>query len=269
MDRQIQEPSKLQITVCPACGGKWFREATVHTYAADSSVLSPLSSDCEPARIGKMPMTVLICLCGTPLCMRPMGERGGTAKAELAQYSRTADCVKRHEDSRTTFSELEQEFVPRMVTKKGLQELRRAVAKLEKEIGRMLAHLNHERDKRGRHWRPPESIPTMKSKGRRWLTLQVQKCGLTFDESRHAVAAIFDAITDALKAGGSVATPIGRFRVQKRTKPYNRIRFGKQQRMHQKQRRVVFVPNPNFVVRSARTANEYERETEERVPAVH
>jgi nucleoid DNA-binding protein len=259
MDRPFHNTPKLQNTTCQACGGTWFREATIRSFAADPSMLGLPSPDCGPGQGSKMPMTILICLCGAPFCMRPIGERGNTAKAELAQYSRSSDCVKSYENSRNDGPGLEQKVVPRMVTKERLQELRRALVELEKSTGRMLANQGRERDKRGRHWRLPERNPATQSKGRSWLTLQLQNCGFTFDESRNIVTAIFDAMTDALKAGEAVATPIGNFQIRKRTKPYRRFRFGKLQRVHQRRNRVVFDPRSSLSDPSAIAADKRKR----------
>jgi len=56
------------------------------------------------------------------------------------------------------------------------------------------------------------------------LAVAVHKCGLTFDEARAVVGAMFDAVTQRLKAGESVTTPLGEFCVEQRGEPYFRIR---------------------------------------------
>jgi len=74
------------------------------------------------------------------------------------------------------------------------------------------------------------------------LALAVQKCGLTFDEARAVVGALFDAVTQRLQAGESVDTPLGKFFVEPRGEPYFRIRWWKLQKMNRKAKRVVFQP---------------------------
>jgi len=68
----------------------------------------------------------------------------------------------------------------------------------------------------------------------------VQKCGLTFDEAREAVGAIFDSMVAALQEGEWVQTPLGEFQIKRRTNPYLRVRFGKVQTLHYQSKRVVF-----------------------------
>ena len=86
----------------------------------------------------------------------------------------------------------------------------------------------------------PKREPASKAKGRDWLALEVQKCGLTFDEARAAVGAIFDSMVAMLQQGEWVETPLGEFQIKHRTKPYTRLRFGRLQTLHYQSKRVVF-----------------------------
>ena len=157
-----------------------------------------------------------------------------------------------------------QEVAEELVTKDRLSELRRGAAGLEKQIGRILAPGQDDHIKPGGHWRLPKRSPASKSKGRDWLVLDLshlprpnlvaeiflQMNGLTFDEARDAVEAIIDSMTDRLKAGESVETPLGDFRIAKRTKPYCRVRWAKLQTLHRTPKRIVFTPNADWTVRS-------------------
>jgi len=126
------------------------------------------------------------------------------------------------------------------VEKQNWLEVRREVAELERRVGRLLAPREGTAIKPGGHWRVPKREPASKAKGRDWLAIEVQKCGLTFDEAREAVGAIFDSMVAALQAGEWVQTPLGEFQVRHRTPPYQRVRFKKVQTLHRQSKRVVF-----------------------------
>jgi hypothetical protein len=84
----MQNPVKrLPITVCPACGGTWFREVTLNEFLPQEMEWVTLSWGCELGRINRMPMTVLICFCGTVLRPRIGSIRGGrTPNWEITQF---------------------------------------------------------------------------------------------------------------------------------------------------------------------------------------
>jgi nucleoid DNA-binding protein len=239
------------IAACLACGGTYFREATFHEFLPETLEYLTLAWDCEPGQISRMPMTILICLCGSPLRPRLSGMRWGyTPNRELGQFFESVDCAERYERLRHDPAPPEQEVAQELVAKDRLLELRLVAAGLEKQIGRLLAPRDEHHIKPGGHWRQPQRKPPTKAKGRDWLVVELQKSGLTFDEARAAVSAIFDSITTSLKRGEPVETPLGEFRFAKRTKPYARFRLGKLQMLHRKHHRVAFQPHPEWMVRS-------------------
>jgi hypothetical protein len=76
MDRS-QQDLVIPITACAACGGTWFREKTFYAFVPERQELLTLAWECEPGRVSRMPMTILVCLCGTRLRPRMGGLRGG------------------------------------------------------------------------------------------------------------------------------------------------------------------------------------------------
>ena len=225
---------QLPIKTCPACGGSWFREATLYEYWSKGNPYMTL----EAYRASAMPMTVLICLCGTPF-RQPLGgiRAGHTPNAEITEFLRSFDAVERRQKLGQDQGPVERKASEDLVLKDRLRELRRVTARVEKNIGRRLAPREM---KRGGHWRLSQHEQSTKSKGRDWLVRELQSKGLTFDEARGAVAAMFDSIVHALKSGETVETPLGEFRVEKRTKAYRRIRLGKVQKLHRTPKKVVF-----------------------------
>jgi hypothetical protein len=73
---------------CLACGGEWFREASHFAFFPVESLGS--FWDTWPVLTGQdsyIPMTVLVCLCGTPLDPEIVGLRGGrTPNRELNRF---------------------------------------------------------------------------------------------------------------------------------------------------------------------------------------
>jgi nucleoid DNA-binding protein len=230
---------QLPIKTCPACGGSWFREATLHVYWSKGNPYMTL----EAYRANVMPMTVLICLCGTPFRQPLGGIRGGrTPNAEITKFMRSFDAVERRAKLCQDQGPVEQKVSEDLVRKDRLRELRRVATRAEKNIGRRLAPRENTEIKPGGHWRLSQREESTKSKGRDWLVRELQSKGLTFDEAKGVVAAMFDSIVDALKSGETVETPLGEFRVEKRTKAYHRIRLGKVQQLHRTPKKVVFKP---------------------------
>jgi nucleoid DNA-binding protein len=190
--------------------------------------------------------TVLICLCGTPFRPRLGGMRAGrTANLVLQRFFHSLDCAARYQQLCRVPAGQERALSKDFVRRDRLRELQRVIGGLERRIGRLLPPSQHRRHKAGRHWRLPSRKPATKSKGRDWLTIELQQRGLTFDEARETLAAIIDSMTDRLKAGESVASPLGEFRVVKKSpKSPFRFRLGRLQRLHQKQVVVFSGPEP-------------------------
>lgn len=242
-----KQPRSIPIKTCLACGCTWFREATLHQFLPAGKERYGDSGP-EVGQDSLMPMTVVICLCDTPFRPSLGGIRGGhTHNSELVNFYRSFEKVEQRLRFLRDRAPLEKEAAKEFVAKDRLQDLRRVAADVEKKIGRLLAPREGDRSKRGGHWRLSGRTSATKAKGRDWLTLELQEIGLTFDEARAAVAAIFASMADRLKAGESIETPLlGKFEVVQRTNRYRRVRLGKIQTLHRNPKRVVFKPNPEF-----------------------
>jgi nucleoid DNA-binding protein len=243
MDRAKQNPVKktLPTKTCLACGGTWFREVILNQYPPEDQERLTLASGREVRPISMMPMTVAVCLCGTPFRPPIGGVRGGhTPNRAINQFHESFACVEQYQSFRQDWTPHEQEIVKDFVAKQDALNVCREVARLERRVGRLLAPREGGAIKRGGHWRVPKRESASKAKGRDWLALEVQKCGLTFDDARAVVSAILDSMVKALQTGEPVETPLGEFQIRHRTKPYMRVRFGKVQTLHFQSRRVVF-----------------------------
>ena len=134
MDRAIENSmTNVLLRTCPACQGTWFREATLYEFGR-----GPYGA--EPEQVSHMPMTVLICLCGTPL--RPLvgGVRGGrTPNRELLQFRGNLERAERYRESRHNLSRHQQQAARRFATREGLLQVRITAADVERQIGRVLA----------------------------------------------------------------------------------------------------------------------------------
>jgi nucleoid DNA-binding protein len=131
------------------------------------------------------------------------------------------------------------------VPKGQLGLIRQRIARLQPALGRLFTRKDADGKIRGGVWRTPKRRPA--SHGRDMLAVQLQKRGLTFDEAHAAVTAIWDAIKEGLKRGESVETPLGLFKIVRRTKPYPRWRLKRWQRMHKNPKRVVFIASPGLL----------------------
>ena len=231
---------KLPLKTCEACGGTWFREVNLDRFRPWNEG-SAWGFEDPRACITGMPMTVVVCLCGTPFRPRVGGVRGGhTPNVEINQFFESLACVDRKDSFRKEWLAHEQRMVQDFIPREDLRMLCREVAALEHRVGRLIARQAGKSRKPGGRWRVPQRKPDSKAKGRDWLALEVQKRGLTYDEARAVVGAILDAMVEALRAGESVQTPIGEFQIKRRTKPHTRMRFGRVQTMHYWPKRVVF-----------------------------
>ncbi len=240
MDRTKQDSMKqLPIKTCPYCGGTWFREVPLDRYLPPDQQDLTRAWGSPTGAIGRMPMTVLVCLCGEPFRPPIGGIRGGhTPNAELSGFFKSLGLVDRVEGFRKNWHEesIAQDFAP----KQDVEVLRREASAMELRVGRLLEPRTCKDKKSGRHWQVPKRERASKSKGRDWLALELQKQGFTYDKAREVVDAIFGSMVDALQAGECVETPIGDFEIKRRTRPHHRVRFGKVQRMHVQPKRVVF-----------------------------
>jgi nucleoid DNA-binding protein len=234
MDRTSENSVKPRpIKVCSACGSSWFRKAEMKELSAPQ--IQESNRKCGPI--------VLVCLCGTPFRPRRGGVcPGRTAKLVVKRFFHSLDRAAWYQQLCRVPARQERALSKDFVRRDRLRELQRVIGGLERRIGRLLPPSQRRRYKAGRHWRLPTRKPATKSKGRDWLTIELQQRGLTFDEARKTLAAIIGSMTDRLKDDESVESPLGEFRVvEKSPKLRFRIRLGGLQRLRQK-KVVVFKP---------------------------
>jgi nucleoid DNA-binding protein len=110
---------------------------------------------------------------------------------------------------------------------------------LEKQIGRLLARTDEKRDStRGRTWSLPRRRPAEGSRDQ-WV-VALQERGFSFRQARKLVQVIWQVITDALRRGESVETPLGIFRVVSSPPLQTRFRRGRLQTLFRNRRRILF-----------------------------
>jgi hypothetical protein len=125
---------------CLACGSTWFREATFHQWSAASSAgAMPITP------ITKMPQTMLVCLCGTPVQPSWGGIRGGrTANVELVQFYDSLERVKdvlasRHREA------VQQKLEEVAVRRQPVKTLDTALSRVERALGPWQARITSKR----------------------------------------------------------------------------------------------------------------------------
>lgn len=224
------------------CGGDWFREGDFYEVHCDEA----------ERRISKGPLTVGICLCGSPWKPSIGGLRGGkTPNTLVTHFVESQDEARKVNDYAAVARVIEE-----LARQDAFEVLRSQVKVLERAIAR------RKRLGRGRPW----ALPTRKatSKGRDQLVLAVEQHGFTARESKKAVAAFWTAMANGLQYEGFVQTPLGVFRVE-RPDPVQRRRFGREQVFYRLPR-IVFRPDRDLV-RALNLCIEF-RVEEARVPEV-
>src|SRR5215471_3053647 len=95
MDRAKQDSvRRLPIKTCLACGGTWFRQVVVDWPRPPGQ--QDAAGGIPIRMIVHMPMTVLVCLCGTPFRPPIGGIRGGhTPNAEINHFFRSFESAER------------------------------------------------------------------------------------------------------------------------------------------------------------------------------
>ena len=216
---------------CLACGSTWFREATFHQWpAASSAGVMPMTL---------MPQTMLVCLCGTPVAPRFAGVHGGkTANVEVVQFHQSLERVKNALSSRHREA-VQQKVEEVAAQRQPVKTLDTALARVERALGPWQSRITSKKITRGRTWQPPRR-QAPKRIGRDHLALKLQIVGLTFDQARQVVDAIWESIKEALQRGEDVETSLGRFHVVERPEPRTRWRLGKMQRLYRQRKKVVF-----------------------------
>ena len=228
-------PSRsIPFQTCLACGSTWFREATFYQWPSASS------TDAMPMTpITKMPQTMLLCLCGTPVQPSWGGIRGGrTANVESAQFYDSLERVKdvlasRHREA------VQQKVKEVAAERQPVKAFDTALTRVERELGPWQARITSKEITPGRTWQlPRRQVP--ESIDRDYLALELQKRTLTFRQARQVVDAIWESIKEALQRGEDVETPLGRFQVVERPEPRTRRRLGKWHRLYRRRKKVVF-----------------------------
>src|SRR5450432_3841887 len=112
MDRTKQNPVReLPIKTCLACGGTWFREVILDQFQTEDKEDITLRWGYEGGRISTLPMTVLVCLCGTPFCPPIGGVRGGnTPNLEILRFNDSFERVEKVQRFRKDWTPYEQEI---------------------------------------------------------------------------------------------------------------------------------------------------------------
>ena len=186
-----------------------------------------------PNLVGQLtqgPVTLLVCLCGTPLRPEIGGARGGrTPNLELAQLldglKNSHARLKDHHDGDSVLAEAE----THLATAESIQVLSDQLKALERRVGPRIAQQTPSRKSpRGCYWTPPKRKPasgdvlTLDT-----LVIALQEIGLTARVAKQAVKAIFEGITNWLKDGGIVETPLGVFESVRRPPERKIFRLGR------------------------------------------
>jgi hypothetical protein len=234
---------------CMACGSTWFRELSFTEFK--SKQFWPRS----PEPLVDIPMTILVCLCGRPFPLLPQGVRGPTMTDAIRRFRAGLEHAQKCGKDYAVIPAV----LPTGVDRAPLAVFYERVHKVEDEVGRRLAKQGvaaGQRQACGRFWRSSRGQPARHNqssttseaaKGRDWLTAQLQILGLTFRKARAIVTAVLEAISEGLQRDGWVETPLGEFYLVRRTAPYQRKRWGRNQNLHRWSNRVVFKPDACFV----------------------
>jgi nucleoid DNA-binding protein len=243
---------EIPLNICLACGGNWFREVDCYRFLREESVGSfwPGWPDLV-GRISPGPMTLLVCLCGTPLAPSIGGVRGGrTPNVELLQFLDSLEQCREwlvHQHDRELLLAAAEEHLAKA---KSRQDLADPVTDLERLAGRRIARLTSSRNSpRGRYWEPPKRKPasgdvlTLDT-----LVIALQKIGFTAREAKPVVKVIFESMTNWLKDGGRVETPLGVFEiVYTKLRERTLFRLGQPRKMYTKSKKVVFRPSKELL----------------------
>ena len=85
----------LPVQVCRACGGTLFMEAALHSFPDEASA----ARRGQPDSISVIPLSILICLCGTPLRPQVGGLHTGQIQAELDRFFASFDSLQAYRTS--------------------------------------------------------------------------------------------------------------------------------------------------------------------------
>src|ERR1035438_965534 len=253
------------LNVCPACGGDWFRQVNSYEFQREETL--GYFQETWPLLVGRLSkgvMTLLVCLCGSPLTPRIGGVRGGdTFNRELtALLDSLRKVLDRLEDIRSDRSVL-----AGLAGQPASPEAFAALVSRSENVERVLAQRIRRRPGRGRHWRSPKRKP--RAKGRDQLVLAVeQRAGLTARKAREVVNQFWNIITRAIWRGENVETPLGVFKARSGTRTQQtRTRWGRQQTLYRQERRIAFRPSIAFPVISETPASKEDSVPQANVPS--
>jgi nucleoid DNA-binding protein len=237
---------EIPLATCGACGSTWFRASDFYAFKPEQ-FLGPFWKG-WPLLVGQdsmAPMTILICLCGTPLDPSIGGLQGGhTPLRELSEFleslGRAKEQLRQLRDGSAVIRLAEEQFIQNPA----LQEVERRLKTLQLEIGRRM------RGGQGRHPEPPTRSSSAKegTLTKDDLVLELQNKGYSFSESRKLVKLILKIMKASLRRGEEVMVPpLGTFTVKMNPPTQVRVRQGWIQTMNRYPRSVKFKPTADLV----------------------
>src|SRR3954454_1645852 len=165
---------ELPVRKCEACGGEFFRETTVHQWlqpTAKALVRNP------SGQLGRMSLTILVCLCGAPQPWKLGGLRGGrTPNGEISRFLDSFGVASAEAERRNDPASVLTAAEERLVKRKDLQAVSAALAEQERAVGRLLSGKHPTRRADNACWRPPKRKNAARF-GRDWLAIELQKRG--------------------------------------------------------------------------------------------
>jgi nucleoid DNA-binding protein len=248
------------LNVCPACGGDWFREADYYEFLREETL--GYFQETWPLLVGQLSrgiMTLLVCLCGSPLAPDVGGLSGKSFFNELlALRASLRKVLDRLEDIRSDRSVL-----AGLAGQPASPEAFAALVSRLENVERVLARRLH--SGRGRPWQSPTRKP--RAKGRDQLVIAVQqRAGLTARKARSAVTAFWNIITRTIWRGEIVETPWGTFKARSGPEPKKLKRLGKDVTVYRRERRIVFQPSETILADSEVPASKEDSVPQANVP---
>ena len=231
------------LKVCPACGGDWFREADYYRFLREETLRG--SWPTWPVLVGQLgrgAMTLLVCLCGSPLAPDIGGVRGGRAFnteliALLASLQKAREGLEEARRGDSVLAAL------RSVPLASPETFAPLATRLENVARRFARRM---RSGPGRPWRSPKRMP--RARGRDQLVLAVeQRVGLTARKAREVVDQFWRLMARVIRRGEVVETPLGVFQAVAAPAPQKRERWGKDQIVYRRPRRIVFRPRQKLL----------------------
>jgi nucleoid DNA-binding protein len=254
-------PRGFPLATCSACGGDWFREATYYAFLSEKGLYIWPGWPDLVGQDSLAPMTVGICLCGTPLDPSIRGVRAGPTPAmELSRFLGDLETAKKSRQDRYDADSVARVAEGALARTEALQSIEERLKGLQRELGRRA------RSGPGRYWELPTREAGSGENGtltRDGLALELQECNLSFREARQVVDTIFQCMTKSLQRGEEVnVEPLGAFAVVDCPETRKRFRLQKLQTLYRQSRKVVFRPAHNLQLLLAQWGRFIQREVE-------